>query len=110
MSSQPTYNRFISTLPDMHKLGEEMRGLTREDPAFALTREAVGTQGEMTVFARAPQTLPDWFARADAFPSRAFLVLGETSFTYADARAEANWLARGLQTKFNIHPGDKIVK
>ncbi|MDB2403410.1 acyl--CoA ligase [bacterium] len=108
MSSQPTYNRFISTLPDMHKLGEEMRGLTREDPAFALTREAVGTQGEMTVFARAPQTLPDWFARADAFPSRAFLVLGEASFTYADARAEANWLARGLQTKFNIHPGDKI--
>jgi len=108
MSSRPTYNRFVSTLPDMAQLAEHMAETTRNDPAFELSRQTIGTQGEMTVFARAPQTLPEWFARADAFPSREFLVLGESSRTYAEARAEANWLARGLQTEFDLRPGDKV--
>ena len=108
MSSRPTYNRFVSTMPDMAQLAEHMAETTRNDPAFELSRQTIGTQGEMTVFARAPQTLPEWFARADAFPSREFLVLGESSRTYAQARAEANWLARGLQTEFDLRPGDKV--
>lgn len=108
MSSQPEYNRFVSTLPSMLTLHQRMEAMTREDPAFELAREDIGGRGDMTVFARAPQTLPDWFARADAFPGRQFLVLGEQTYTYAEARTEANWLARGLQTDYDIRPGDRI--
>ena len=108
MTKPAAYNRFVSTLPDMHTLTARMKEMTCNDPAFALAREEVGTQGEMTVFDRAPQTLPEWFARADAFPDRTFLVLGEHSYTYARARAEANWLARGLQPNCDLRPGDKV--
>ena len=108
MSSQPKLNRFVSTLPNMRALGERMEEMTRDDPAFEIIREPIGSRGDMNVFARAPQTLPEWFARADAFPTREFLVLGDQSYTYAQARAEANWLARALQTEFDIRPGDKV--
>ncbi len=108
MSSLPEYNRFVSTLPSMDRLTDRMQAMTNDDPAFEVRREVVGQQGEMTVFARAPQTLPEWFARADAFPSRDFLVLGNSVHTYAQARAEANWVARALQTEFNVKPGDKV--
>ena len=81
MSSSPEYNRFVSTLPSMDRLSDRMQAMTNDDPAFEVRREVVGQQGEMTVFARAPQTLPEWFARADAFPSRSFLVLGNRVHT-----------------------------
>ena len=102
-------NSFVSSLPTMETLTATMRQMTETDPAFELRTEVIGTQGAMEVFARAPQTLPEWFARADAFPDRPFLALGESRYSYAQARAEASWLARALQVEHDIRPGDKIA-
>jgi long-chain acyl-CoA synthetase len=94
---------------EIDQANDAMRAfLTQADQPFAVSKAMVRGR-EMTVFAKAPPTLREYFMAGLQFGDRDFLIYQNERYSFTEAYAKSMHYGAALQSHFGIAKGDRVV-